>query len=1437
MEEHSGFQCAGLKIPTSHFVATGIKAGTFLLVAVLVQIQRLKGDITSGVLFLFWLLQLLAAIVPLQSKISNQPACSESVVYYVYFGAVFLGFLLNCFAEKQTRIETDCKVPCPEETSGVLSQLTFWWITPLVLTAYRKTIDVDDVWDQTERLKSENVVPRLEATWRIEEKSCKQKNYQSNKDRQNSDGFREKNTESTRNITEKTPLLKTNQIHQTAEVMFRKTGKKSNLLKPSLYSVLLRSFGHYWIEAVSYKLVADSGWFIQPIVVKYIVHLIEEKNSGKDPGWMTYGCSVLLVVSCIIALLFFHRTYHKVMVLSLRIKVSLIALIYKKALSMSPAAKHSSTVGEIVNLMSVDCQRIQDGIMMSFNVASFFFMIIIGVYQMWTIMGISAMGALGILLFFGPLGAILAALQNSLQQQILKLKGMRLKVLHEVIACIKVLKMYTWETSFEQKVCQIRAKEMIYLMKIAIIVAFFSLFSFHGSFMILYFTILVYVLTDPNHYLDAQKTFAAMSLSNVLSFPIGFTPFMITGITQAYVSVGRIQSFLWNEDIDPDNVEFVQNSDYSVSVTDGTFMWDREADRCALQQINMSIEEGQLVAIVGQVGAGKSSLISALLGEMYKVEGRVKIKGRVAYVPQQAWIQNLTVRDNILYGSEFVDDIYHKVVENCALLPDLDMFEAQDLTEIGEKGINISGGQKQRNVIGNEGLLKNKTRMLVTHGVHWLPFMDKIIVLRSGQISEVGSYEELLSHNGPFAQFLKEYLNQEEESDSDDPEIQDIMDKMWKKVDQALSDGSVSDDSAEFWGPKSGIRGKKSKNKKSQSRSKMEVKPDVTVPKQSYINASTSKSGQLIEKEVPKIGMVNMGVYISYAKAMGIVPVVLVFLSIAVYSAINVYSSFWLTFWTEDPYLKNLTLTNTTTYHDKYTMYLGVFTLLGVAQGVAVFIFAYFALTRMVTAAGRLHHRMLKCILRSPMLFFDTTPVGRMMNRFSSDIDVMDTNLPLSFRLLIVMLFRLITIIIIVSITTPLFLAVIVPVGVFYCLILRLYLPTAHQLKRLESVSRSPVFNHFSETISGASVIRSFQSVDRFNEELSKRVDTNCKFFFAVITATRWLAVRLQSLGLCLIFAACIFSIEESGLNGAEVGLSITNSLQITVAMNMLIISFSDLDMNTVSVERVQEYTELTAEADWSIPSTCPQNDWPNKAEIKYVNYETRYRPGLDLVLRGISFEVHDGEKVGIVGRTGAGKSSLTLSLFRLIEAAGGRILIDGVDVAEIGLHDLRSKVTILPQDPVIFSGSLRMNLDPFGRYDDSDIWQSLECAHIRQFVTDQSQQLEFECGEAGKNLSVGQRQLVCLARALLHRTKILILDEATAAVDMETDDLIQQTIHREFSDCTILTIAHRLKTVMDYDRIMVLENGCVVEFDSPQALLLNRGGVFHSMAKDANLI
>ncbi|KAL5020329.1 hypothetical protein ScPMuIL_003221 [Solemya velum] len=590
-EEHNGYQCTGLKIPTSHFVATGIKSGTFVSInstiwhSTLPIIDGRDSDTATEisrrcfirVLFVFWLIQLIADIIPLQSRISNQAGCAESVVFYVYFAVLVAVFLLHCVAEKKPQTEYT-KKPCPEGSSGIFSQIIFWWLTPLVLTAYRKTIGLDDLWDQTDRLKSKNVVPVLDAAWMKEKTKCKIR-------------FVLFHVERIR-LSEKTPLLKEKSGHSSEDVLFRGPGKSDSPIKPSLYKVLIKTYGFYWLGTVALKLVSDSAWFIQPVVVEYLVYLIGKKNSGQDPGWMTYGSAVLLVVSSIMVLFIFHTAFHQLQVLGLKIKVGLISLIYKKAISISPTARQFTSVGEIVNLMSVDCQRVQDGFQNSFNIVSFFFMVTIATYQMWTLMGISAMGTLGFIVTFAPVGATLAATQNSLQQKILKLKGTRMKVLHEVIAGIKVLKMYTWEIPFQNKICQIRSDEMKHLVKIATIIAVFNLFAFHGSFMIFYFTILIYVLNLPTHYLDAQKTYAALTLANVLRNPIGLTPFLINGITQAYVSIGRIQTFLWNEDIDPDNVEFVKTSDYGISVVNGTFTWNRSQDVSTLRGVNLSVKEG-----------------------------------------------------------------------------------------------------------------------------------------------------------------------------------------------------------------------------------------------------------------------------------------------------------------------------------------------------------------------------------------------------------------------------------------------------------------------------------------------------------------------------------------------------------------------------------------------------------------------------------------------------------------------------------------------------------------------------------------------------------------------------------------------------------------------------------------------------------------------------
>lgn len=397
---------------------------------------------------------------------------------------------------------------------------------------------------------------------------------------------------------------------------------------------------------------------------------------------------------------------------------------------------------------------------------------------------------------------------------------------------------------------------------------------------------------------------------------------------------------------------------------------------------------------------------------------------------------------------------------------------------------------------------------------------------------------------------------------------------------------------------------------------------------------------------------------------------------------------------------------------------------------------------------------------------------------------------------------------------------------------------TSRQLKRLRAKTTSPIFNHFSETLAGASVIRAFGAEKRFVMECDNKVDLNQICMFINYTCNRWLGYRLEFVGNLIVLTATIIAVTSSdSISAGILGLSITYALQITENLNWMVRLTSDLETQVVSLERIIEYTEIKTEAAWDNFMYRSPVGWPPSGRVKVENLSVCYRDGLDLVLKSISFEVNPGEKVGIVGRTGAGKSSLVLALFRLVEPVGGQILIDDVDISKLGLHDLRSKVTIIPQDPVIFAGTLRSNLDPFNEYLDEALWTSLDHAHLKSFVEGLPDLLYHQCGEGGENLSVGQKQLLCLSRALLRKTKILILDEATAAVDMETDELIQKTIREEFRDCTILTIAHRLNTVMDYDRILVLERGELVEYDTPGQLVQNSESLFYSMVRAAELL
>lgn len=984
---------------------------------------------------------------------------------------------------------------------------------------------------------------------------------------------------------------------------------------------------------------------------------------------------------------------------------------------------------------------------------------------------------------------------------------------------------------------------------------------YFSGFQVALTTFAVYVTVDEKNILDAEKAFVSISLFNLLRFPLNTLPLVIGNVVQASVSVKRIQHFLTHDELDPNCVETkVITPGYAVTVKDGTFSWARDLEP-TLKNINWMVPTGSLVAVVGHVGCGKSSLVSALLGEMEKIHGEIAVKGSLAYVPQLAWIQNATLKDNILFGHPPNEQKYQNVLEACALKMDLEMLPGGDQTEIGEKGINLSGGQRQRvslaravfsdadiyllddplsavdshvakhifdQVIGPEGILKGKTRILVTHGISFLPQVDSIIVLIDGKISEMGSYQKLLKQNRAFAEFLHNYAPdediEEDELTLEEEEVLLAEDTLSNHMDLADSEPVTNEVRKQF------LRQLSIVSSDGECPSKMSTKRRLKSDKKSpeYPSPKKESSEKLIQAEGLETGTVKLSVFWQYMKAVGPLLSLFVCFLYCGQNAASVGSNFWLSDWTNEEVV-NGTQRNV-------HMRLGVYAALGILQGLLVLISSFSLAMGGIRAARFLHAALLENKLHTPQSFYDTTPIGRIINRFSKDIYVIDEVIPPTILMFLGTFFTSVSTILVIISSTPLFAVVIIPLTIGYFFAQRFYVATSRQLKRLESVSRSPVYSHFSETITGTSIIRAYGRQQAFVQMNDKKVNDNQKSYYPGLVANRWLGVRIEFVGNCIVLFAALFAVVgRSHLNPGLVGLSVAYALQVTMSLNWMVRMTSDLESNIVAVERVKEYAETETEAPWIIEGHRPSEDWPTRGEVEFAKYSVRYRKGLDLVLKDISLKVKGGEKIGIVGRTGAGKSSMTLCLFRIIEAAGGEIRIDGQRISEIGLHDLRSKLTIIPQDPVLFSGTLRMNLDPFNKYSEEEIWKALELSHLKKFVSSQPAMLEFECSEGGENLSVGQRQLVCLARALLRKTRVLILDEATAAIDLETDDLIQMTIRTQFEGCTVLTIAHRLNTIMDYTRVLVLDKGKIAEFDTPSRLLASRG-IFYSMAKDAGL-
>ncbi|XP_053980762.1 multidrug resistance-associated protein 1 isoform X1 [Hylaeus volcanicus] len=1434
------------------YCTPSIKIISFILAGILVVYNRKCGMQTSGLLFLFWFFLVLCGVVQYRSLLRlyiNEGEASYSFVsYMIYYPLVVLLFLLNFLVDGEPKYSEYPRVerPCPEQKSSFPSKIFFSWFDSMAWQGFRKPLEATDLWSMNPEDSAGEIVPRFDKYWN-------------------------KNTQKSNKV------FWTCFSVQSTKASFRKasghvdfnSGRKKRV--SSVLLPLCRAFGSTFIFGALLKFVQDIMTFASPQILRLLIRFIDERETM----WKGYFYAVLLLVTAILQTLILSQYFHRMFLVGLRMRTALIAAIYRKALRMSNSARKESTLGEIVNLMSVDAQRFMDLTAYINMIWSAPLQIIIALYFLWDILGPAVLAGLAVLLILIPINILITNRVKTLQIRQMKHKDERVKLMSEILNGIKVLKLYAWEPSFEEKVLKIRMKEIKVLKEAAYLNSGTSFIWSFAPFLVSLVSFATYVLIDDNNHLDSTIAFVSLSLFNILRFPLSVLPMMIGNMVQGYVSIKRINKFMNAEELDPNNVQHDPSEPHTLLIENGTFAWDMEVDeKPVLKNINIQVEQGQLVAVVGTVGSGKSSLISAFLGEMDKISGRVNTKGSIAYVSQQAWIQNASLQDNVLFGKPLHKSLYNRVVDACALGPDLKILPAGDQTEIGEKGINLSGGQKQRvalaravyndsdvyflddplsavdshvgkhifeNVIGSSGLLKKKTRILVTHGITYLPEVDNIIVLKDGEITEIGSYKQLLEKRGAFAEFLVQHLQEVHADDGSEADLNEIKQQLESTIgsnelQQKLARGKsrVSESHSES----GSIPDRKSLNGS--------LKRQYSTDSQqsgNYLHSSSQKEMQLkpqklteklIEVEKTETGSVKWQVYSHYFKSIGWFLSITTIIMNAVYQGFSIGSNAWLGLWSDD----NLTdySNNNTFDRAKQDMYLGVYGGLGLGQGITVIGGALIMARGSIYASVHLFESMLRSVLHSPMLFFDKTPIGRILSRLGSDTEVIDNTLPTILRSWITCLFSVIATLLVISVTTPIFIAVIVPIGVIYYFVQRLYVASSRQLKRLESVSRSPIYSHFSESVSGAQIIRAFGVQKRFIHESESKVDFNQVCYYPSIIANRWLAVRLEMVGNLIIFFAAFFAVSSSNMVSGLVGLSVTYALQVTQTLNWLVRMTSDVETNIVAVERIKEYTETPQEAAWKNPNYTPPNEWPMQGLVEFKDYKVRYREGLELVLHGITFAVKGGEKVGIVGRTGAGKSSLTLGLFRIIEAAAGKIYIDDIDIAKLGLHDLRSRLTIIPQDPVLFSGTFRMNLDPFNNHTDDEVWRALEHAHLKSFVKNLPNGLLHEVTEGGDNLSIGQRQLICLARALLRKTKVLILDEATASVDLETDDLIQRTIRQEFKDCTVLTIAHRLNTILDTDRIIVLDKGLIVEFDSPEALLGNPSSVFYSIAKDAGL-
>uniref|UniRef100_A0AAZ3R2I1 ATP-binding cassette, sub-family C (CFTR/MRP), member 9 n=1 Tax=Oncorhynchus tshawytscha TaxID=74940 RepID=A0AAZ3R2I1_ONCTS len=1181
---------------------------------------------------------------------------------------------------------------------------------------------------------------------------------------------------------------------------------------PSIWRSMYRAFGRPILLSSTFRYLADLLGFAGPLCIYGIVEHLNKKPvpyfevyfmSSNELLQNTSVLAVLLFLALVLQRTFLQASYYVTIETGINLRGALLAMIYNKILRLSTSnmSMGEMTLGQINNLVAIETNQLMWFLFLCPNLWAMPVQIVMGVILLYYLLGTSALIGASVIVLLAPVQYLIATKLADTQKSTLDQSTERLKKTTEILKGIKLLKLYAWENIFCDSVEDTRGKELTSLRT-------FALYTSMSIFMNAAIPIAAVLVTFVSHALinkskpSSSEAFAALALFHILVTPLFLLSTVVRFAVKAMVSLIPL---------------------YPVQVNGGFFTWG--SNLSTLSDINICIPTGQLTMIVGQVGCGKSSLLLAMLGEMQTLSGKVywrtlpsppsslplpsppsslPLPYSVGYATQKSWLLNATVEDNITFGSPFNKQRYKTVIDACSLQPDVDLLPFGDQTEIGERGINLSGGQRQRICVARalyqntnivflddpfsaldihlsdhlmqEGILKflqddKRTVVLVTHKLQYLIHADWIIAMKDGSVLREGTLKDIQTHDVELYEHWKTLMNRQDQ-----------------ELEKTLRRASTPE--------------------RPRTRSTMTKKEEEEEEEDDNMSTTTSRRSKIPWR-----------VCWQYLSSGGFLMVFLMVFSKLLKHSVMVAIDYWLAEWTANGDVP----VNGTANGDVPVN--GTANALCLITSLTVEFLG-------LSAATNLHHNLLNKIIHAPIRFFDVTPLGQILNRFSADTNIIDQHIPPTLESLTRSTLLCLSAIGVIAFVTPSFLIALIPLAVSFYFIQKYFRVASKDLQDLDDSTQLPLLCHFSETAEGLTTIRAFRHESRFKQKMLELTDTNNTAYLFLSAANRWLEVRTDYLGAVIVLTAAVASIWSSGksLPSSMVGLGLTYALTVTNYLNWVVRNLADLEVQMAAVKKVNSF--LSTESENYEALRAPLLTKRPLFTIKIQDLCVRYDPLLKPVLKHVNAYINPGQKVGICGRTGSGKSSLSLAFFNMVDVFEGRIIIDGIDICKLPLQTLRSRLSIILQDPVLFSGSIRFNLDPERTCTDDRLWEALEIAQLKNMVKALSGGLDAVVTEGGENFSVGQRQLFCLARAFVRKSSILIMDEATASIDMATENVLQKVVMTAFADRTVVTIAHRVHTILEADLVIVMKRGNILEMDKPETLLENEDGMFASFVR-----